>query len=656
MRNPASLRLRPEVRTQLSTRQKYLLGGLAALTALALVLLLFQTFGSRVIYVDQSATGQANGSSWTHAYTDLQDAIDAATTGDEIWVATGTYYPSRDRQGQSQPKKAQAKTFFINKGLALYGGFAGTETDRDDRYIAAFPVILSGDLPGDPAYHVLYLENASGVTLDGFTIRDGKAEGSNQDQHGGGIYASAINGLTYRHLYLLHNQAKENGGAVYHQSINNLTMDHVRICHNEAKFGGGMHNLNVNNYTLTNGTFCDNEADNHGGALYHMGTNVVTIVNTSFTGNQADNHGGAVYTHNSSNFTFTNTTFVGNTADNHGGGLYNVNTNNLAVYNSVFWQNEDQSGTGTADAALYRPNSCNNFSIAYSLMQGSGGSGSSWQSSSTDGGHNLDADPLFADPDGEDDTPCTEDDHYYYTSSSPGIDAGLNSAPGLSFLSLDPAGGPRIVNGTIDVGAFEGTGGLTFPVEWLGFAASLSTDDQAVLLDWATAHEENASHFTIERALAPSGSDLVTWTSLGRVAAAGQSSTIQRYTYRDDALPAPGSATTLLYRLQQVDFDGAYAYSKTVEVWREPGLGEASLRVYPNPSSGPFTLELSLPEGTTASSLALYDLSGRVAFRQPLGRSTHLTQQIDPGQVAPGVYVLSVQTTGPLLSHRLVIR
>ena len=60
-----------------------------------------------------------NGSSWTDAFTDLQDGIDLAVSGIEVWVAEGTYVPGSSR----------ADSFVPKNGVRVFGGFAGGETD-----------------------------------------------------------------------------------------------------------------------------------------------------------------------------------------------------------------------------------------------------------------------------------------------------------------------------------------------------------------------------------------------------------------------------------------------------------------------------------------------------------------------------------------------
>lgn len=77
-----------------------------------------------------SPLGISNGSSWANASNDIQAMITAATSGDEIWVAAGTYKPNAYPStciGCSYP---QDVTFHLKDSIRLYGGFVGTETLR----------------------------------------------------------------------------------------------------------------------------------------------------------------------------------------------------------------------------------------------------------------------------------------------------------------------------------------------------------------------------------------------------------------------------------------------------------------------------------------------------------------------------------------------
>jgi hypothetical protein len=144
-----------------------------------------------VCYVKADASGANNGNSWTDAYKDLQTALgDANCT--EIWAAAGTYKPTSGTD--------RTATFQLINGVALYGGFAGTETARSQRNPAVNVTILSGDLNGndgpnfanysDNSYHVIigHYTDASTI-LDGFTVRGGNAN-SPGDEFGGGFTGS----------------------------------------------------------------------------------------------------------------------------------------------------------------------------------------------------------------------------------------------------------------------------------------------------------------------------------------------------------------------------------------------------------------------------------------------------------------------------------
>ena len=103
--------------------------------------------GGGIICVDADASGPSfNGLSWTTAYTNVQDALAAATTGNEIWVAEGVYYPD---EGAGQTAGNQTASFFLESGVAIYGGFAATETLRTQRDWDTHITVLSGDLAGN---------------------------------------------------------------------------------------------------------------------------------------------------------------------------------------------------------------------------------------------------------------------------------------------------------------------------------------------------------------------------------------------------------------------------------------------------------------------------------------------------------------------------
>ncbi len=121
---------------------------------------------SLVYYVDADANGNNDGSSWTDAFVYLQDALAAAEERTNIRVAQGTYRPDLGIGITTGDREA---TFHLESGVIIKGGCAGFgETDPNDRDVAAYETILSGDLNGDDesggdksenSHHVLALED-----------------------------------------------------------------------------------------------------------------------------------------------------------------------------------------------------------------------------------------------------------------------------------------------------------------------------------------------------------------------------------------------------------------------------------------------------------------------------------------------------------------
>ena len=93
-------------------------------------------------YVKSDGNDTSNGLSWGTAYATVQKAIESAVSGDEIWVAAGTYIPSAYPRGTSGLTDQRDFTFHLRDGVAMYGGFAGTESDLSERIIADNPTVF----------------------------------------------------------------------------------------------------------------------------------------------------------------------------------------------------------------------------------------------------------------------------------------------------------------------------------------------------------------------------------------------------------------------------------------------------------------------------------------------------------------------------------
>ena len=133
-----------------------------------------------IIYVKPGGTGV--GSSWAAAFGSLQSALQIAVSGDQIWVAQGTYLPSNIGNIDT--------SFYLENGVAVYGGFAGTETTLAVRAdTTGVLTILSGDLgSGLHSNHVVYGVSTldSTAILNGFTVSGGVYAVSGSDIYDGG--------------------------------------------------------------------------------------------------------------------------------------------------------------------------------------------------------------------------------------------------------------------------------------------------------------------------------------------------------------------------------------------------------------------------------------------------------------------------------------
>ena len=251
----------------------------------------------QIIFVNASASGSNNGSSWLDAFTDLQDALSIASSDDQIWVAAGTYKPSVETAGTG----SRFKTFQINNGIAVYGGFAGTESTIEERISFSSgetnETILSGDIgtigdATDNCYHVLFnWDTGNNALLDGFTIRDGNASEGFINLFGGGLYIDN-DSITLQNLTFESNYAVMGGGIFQHDGT--IILYNVVFKNNDAINGAGIY-CDVSSTNLNNVSFSNNNASDKGGAVYSHGASNITINNSILWGNQASGDGNEIY-------------------------------------------------------------------------------------------------------------------------------------------------------------------------------------------------------------------------------------------------------------------------------------------------------------------------------------------------------------------------
>ncbi|MHC4671114.1 MAG: right-handed parallel beta-helix repeat-containing protein [Planctomycetota bacterium] len=336
------------------------------LTILALglfVILAVSDLEAVIIYVDADASGDNNGSSWEHAYNNPQGALAAALSGDEIWVAEGTYMPDGGYKPVDGPHVVgsgnREATFPLINGVVLYGGFVGDEDpgtfNLDDRDFVADETILSGDLNGDDntggnnnenSYHVTTGSSTDSTTvLDGFTITAGNADGSDPRSRGGGMYndngSPTITNCTFRG-----NSANYDGGGMYNRENSSPTLTDCTFSGNSAGEAGGMLNRDNSSPTLTNCTFSGNSAKYRCGGMYNSRFSNPTLTNCTFSGNSAKS-GGGMYNYDSDP-TMINCTFSGNSASGHdgGGGMFNGTYSEPTLTNCTFSGNSSRHDGG----------------------------------------------------------------------------------------------------------------------------------------------------------------------------------------------------------------------------------------------------------------------------------------------------------------------
>ena len=331
-------------------------------------------------------------------------------------------------------------TVLVTNGVYQVGGWSNVGSNRVYVGIAnltvqsvngpAVTVIKGYQVPGTTngvsAVRGVFL--ASGVTLSGFTVTGGATVSDNS--YAGGIFCASSSAVV-TNCVVIGNASASYAGGVYSGTLNNCVLSQ-----NVAAYdGGGCYMSQLNNCLLTT-----NSANNGGGAAYGNLTNCV------LAGNSARSTGGGAYHAGS----MDNCTIVGNAAGTGGGGGESGATLNNCI---IYYNTAAGGGTFGTNALSSTLNNC-----CTPPMPLPGRSG------------NITNPPAFINLIGGD---------FHLQIGSPCINTGNNS---FVASSTDLDGDPRIVGGTVDIGAYENQ--FTNTVHYVSLT---STNPVTPYTNWATA-------------------------------------------------------------------------------------------------------------------------------------------------------------------------
>jgi hypothetical protein len=367
--------------------------------------------------VQNTGDGAANAANCPGSGCRLRDALAAVSDGDTIDFSVTTPATITLTSGE----------LLVDKSITITG-----------------PGADQLSVNGNAASRVFHVGKTA--TISGLTITNGSTGGS-----GGGIYNDHAT-LTVSKCTLSGN-SNDYGGGIYNDGdygSATLTINNSTVSGNSASSGGGgIYNIGrFGSVTLTinNSTLSGNLASS-GGGIYNYGggslsSATLTINNSTLNGNSASS-GGGIYNNGqfgSVTLTINNSTLSGNSASS-GGGISNIGYNfgsaSLNIGNTIL-------NAGTSGANIYN-NSGTVTSDGYNLSSDNGGG------YLTATGDQINTDPMLG--------PLQDNGGPTFThellTGSPAINMGdPNFTPPPDYDQRGP-GYPRVVNGRIDIGAFE---------------------------------------------------------------------------------------------------------------------------------------------------------------------------------------------------------
>ena len=302
------------------------------------------------VYVKFDSANDGPGNDWDHAFHSVQASLNAAVSGDEVWVAAGTY----------------VQCITLKAGVGLYGGFMGTETARDQRNWNTNVTVLDGNQGGS------VVTSPSGATsttiIDGFTIRNGNGTTVSGSRRGGGIYCDHSS-PTVRNNVLTGNR-NANYGAGICCRYSSAIIDGNLIVGNLALSRGGGIDCYEGSPSITFNVIEGNSAANNGGGIGALLSSPYVSSN-SITGNST-NSGGGLWLGQASSPIVEDNTISRNTAHGNGGAIYVYDWSSPTIRGNTMTDNSAEMGGGIFCYWECQPNIARNL-IAHNSATWDGG-------------------------------------------------------------------------------------------------------------------------------------------------------------------------------------------------------------------------------------------------------------------------------------------
>jgi len=371
-------------------------------------------------YVALTGSDEYPYTNWAMAANRVQDAVDAATHGDTVWVTNGTYEGNVRFNG---------KNIRVTSLFTVSGDAADIET-----------TVLQGIGSGS------VVRITSGETVDsaliGFTVTGGYADGPADGEYdrGGGVCVR-FSRPRLEHLRIVGNRATSTGGGLYLEHATSV-VNNVVVENNQSSGGSAGAGFYYGKPSLENLVVRDNVASSSDGGgilFYHCNA---TCRNMLVVNNSTTEDGGGMH-FDDSDVLLENTTVYGNRART-GGGLNISYSSSPRLVNSIVWSNTpDNIGFCTQWFGM-------DIRVDYSDVQGgSNGVVTYGKGPVYWGAGNLDSDPMFDAGD------------FQLLDGSPCVNAGDNRD--WMTGAADLAGAPRIAGPKVDLGAYENPNGASVP-------------------------------------------------------------------------------------------------------------------------------------------------------------------------------------------------